>query len=283
VSEIELFTFKDHQVRTLLIDGVPWFLAVDVCAICALKDTSSALRKVDDRDVRRLRRSDTPHLFLGIAPQVQEVTVVNESGLYDLVFQSQKDEAREFKRWVTSDLLPRYRRGELAVAPAFDPASLSRLDILKLAMQAEEEKAVLEAALESAAPAIEHYDRYVSEDDVMLVKDWANLFGLSDPAGRQLLLDKNIIYRKLVTRRFSGKAARHVDVFEWRAYADRVTFAWFDLRPQERVERYHNGQLRQTLYVRRVFALELGRKVGLTQPQIPGIDVAVTSESGDAA
>lgn len=145
MNEIELYTFNGHQVRTILIDGNPWFIAADVCAICALRDTSSALRKVDDRDVRRLRRSDTPQHFRGIAPQVQEIAVVNESGLYDLVFQSTKQEARDFKRWVTSDLLPRYRRGELAPA-----RELTRLELIDIARAAEvgrlEEKAAREIA-----------------------------------------------------------------------------------------------------------------------------------------
>lgn len=171
---------------------------------------------------------------------------------------------------------------EAETAPAFDPASLSRLDILRLAMQAEEEKAVLEAALESAAPAIEHYDRYVSEDDVITVKDWAALFGLSEPKGRALLVEKNIIYRKLIGRTFSESKGEMVDVFEHRAYANRVTFDWFDLRPQLNVRRHHNNQLRHTLYVRSFRALELGRKVGLTQQQqIPGTEIA--RRGGDAA
>lgn len=123
--------------------------------------------------------------------------------------------------------------------------------------------------------------RYVSEDDVITVKDWAALFGLSDPAARTLLAEKRIIYRILIGRVFSESKGDMVDVHEWRAYAGRVTFEWFDLRPQLNVRRHHNNQLRHTLYVRSFRALELGRKVGLTQPIIPGSDVAV--RGGDAA
>ncbi len=170
---------------------------------------------------------------------------------------------------------------EAETALAFDPASLSRLDILRLAMQAEEEKAVLEAALESAAPAIAYHDRYVSDDDVTLMKVWAAQFGLTEPQARDLLVEKNIIYRLLIGERWSEKERRKVPEYEWRARAGRVTFAWFDLRPQHNVRRHHNGQVRQTLYIRQFFALDLARKVGLTQPQIPGTDVAL--RGGDAA
>lgn len=219
----------------------------------------------------------------------QRVSYLTEAGFYRALGQRQaarigddriRAAVERFQSWVFGEVLPKLRRGETP-APGFDPASLSRLDILRLAMQAEEEKAVLEAALESAAPAIEHYDRYVSEDDVITVKDWAALFGETEPKGRALLIEKRIIYRKVIGRTFSESKNAMVDVHEYRAYADRVTFDWFDLRPQHNVRRHHNNQLRHTLYVRSVRALELGRKVGLTQPQIPGTDVAV--RGGDAA
>lgn len=171
------------------------------------------------------------------------------------------------------------RQAETALA--FDPSTLSRLDILRLAMQAEEEKAVLEAALESAAPAIAYHDRYVSDDDVQIIKVWGAQYGLTDPEARDLLVKKNIIYRLFIGERWSEKQRKKVPEYEWRARAGRVTFAWFDLRPQHNVARHHNGQVRQTLYVRQFFALELGRKVGLTSPVLPGTDVAL--RGGDAA
>lgn len=155
---------------------------------------------------------------------------------------------------------------EAEVAPAFDPAKLSRLDILRLAMQAEEEKAVLEAALESAAPAIAYHDRYVIDSDVMTVKTWGAQFGLTEPKARDLLLSKNVIYRMSIGFRWSGKAGRAVEEFEYRARAGRVTFEWFDLRPQHAAPRHHNGQVRQTLYIRQQYSLQLGTKVGLTTP-----------------
>ena len=113
------FTYEDFQVRTVLIDGEPWFVAADACAVLALRDTSSALKMVDPEDLQRLCRSDTPQFFGGIAPQVQEITVVNESGLYALIFHSRKPEAKKFKRWVTHEVIPQIRKtGRYEVAPA---------------------------------------------------------------------------------------------------------------------------------------------------------------------
>jgi DNA-damage-inducible protein D len=173
------------------------------------------------------------------------------------------------------------RTRQAETAPAFDPASLSRLDILKLAMQAEEEKAVLEAALESAAPAIAYHERFVVNDDASTVKDWAASWNLTGPQAWEKLLAANIVYRKTVGYRWSKSKGRMVEEYEYRARAGRVTFDWFDLRPQHNAPRLHNGQVRHTLYVRQAFALELGRKVGLSQPAIPGSDVVL--RGGDAA
>lgn len=213
----------------------------------------------------------------------QRVSFLTEKGFYRVLGQRQAARVTDpeirkfvarFQDWVYGDVLPKLRRGELVNASTFDPASLSRLDILRLAMQAEEEKAVLEAALESAAPAIAYHDRYVSDDDVTLMKVWAAQHGLTEPQARDLLVEKNIIYRILIGERWSEKERRKVPEYEWRARAGRVTFGWFDLRPQHNVARHHNGQVRQTLYIRQFFALDLARKVGLTQPQLPGTEIA---------
>lgn len=138
------------------------------------------------------------------------------------------------------------------------------------------------AALESAAPAIAFHDRYVSADDVLTVKAWAAQFGLTDPQARALLIERNIIYRMSIGMRWSSSKRRLVEEFEYRARASRATFGWFDLRPQHDAPRHHNGQVRQTLYVRQQHALALGAKVGLTS-QLPDGDVARADGQDGAA
>lgn len=129
-TDMELFRHEGHELRTLRIADEPWFVAADVCSMLTLKDTTSAMRLVDDEDRRRLRRSDTPLFWRGIAPQVQEVSLVNESGVYALIFQSYKPEARAFKRWVTHEVLPTIRRtGRFAAnqaAPTVDVTAMAR-------------------------------------------------------------------------------------------------------------------------------------------------------------
>ena len=142
---------------------------------------------------------------------------------------------------------------------------LTRADLARMILEAEEEKSILAAALESAAPAIAYHERHISEsDDIVVVKVWGAWFGLTEPKAFELLREKKVIYRELIGRRWSNSKQRMEDVYEYRAYAGRC-FDWFDLRPQHNAPRHHNGQVRQTLYVRAFFADDLASKLGLTR------------------
>lgn len=156
------------------------------------------------------------------------------------------------------------RTREAETRPNAHPELVSRSDLARMVLEAEEEKKVLESALESAAPAIAYHERYVSNDDVATAKTWGAQFGLTERQAYSLLVEKNIVYKHSIGRRWSGSKQKVVEEYEYRARAGRVTFAWFDLRPQHNAPRHHNGQVRQTLYVRQEHALDLGRKVGLS-------------------
>lgn len=90
------------EVRSVVKDGEPWFVAVDVCKALEIKNNRDALGRLDD-DEKGVVSTDT----LG---GEQEVGVVNESGLYALVLGSRKPEANAFKRWITHDVIPAIRK-----------------------------------------------------------------------------------------------------------------------------------------------------------------------------
>ena len=109
----QVFTFNssDQQVRSVLINGEPYFVAKDICAILGISNHKDAVSRLDD-DERRGSVMPTPS-------GTQELTVVNESGLYHLIFQSRKSEAKAFRKWVTSEVLPQLRKtGKYEVKPA---------------------------------------------------------------------------------------------------------------------------------------------------------------------
>lgn len=101
MSALTVFNFKNNEIRTVAIDGEPWFVAKDVAEILGL-DTAAIARSVDDED-KALHIMQTPG-------GDQEMTVINESGLYSMLLKSRKKEAKAFKRWVTSEVLPSIRK-----------------------------------------------------------------------------------------------------------------------------------------------------------------------------
>ncbi|MGN6019831.1 antA/AntB antirepressor family protein [Corynebacterium striatum] len=153
---------------------------------------------------------------------------------------------------------------------AKEPAQLSPEELMARAIKvADSTIKELEAktadqalALEAAKPKVEYYDHCVSiESDVMTVKDWGAHFGLTEPQARQKLLDAKMIYRKVQTREWSSRKGDVVDRNEYRAYAAYRNL--FDLRAQHNAPRYHNGQVRQTLYVRAGWAITVAKNAGI--------------------
>ncbi len=97
------FNFGQQQVRTLLVGGEPWFVASDVCDALELVGRSRNFTRMLDEDEKGAHIVSTPG-------GAQEMQVVNESGLYALIFKSRKPEAKRFKKWVTSEVLPAIRK-----------------------------------------------------------------------------------------------------------------------------------------------------------------------------
>lgn len=94
--------FDGHEVRMIHIDGVTWFVAADVCKVLGIGNATRAVERLED-DEKGLTTSKT----LG---GDQEVNVVNEPGLYALIFTSRKPEAKRFKHWVFHEVLPMIRK-----------------------------------------------------------------------------------------------------------------------------------------------------------------------------
>ena len=104
MQQVMLFENEEFgEIRTLMIDGQPYFVGKDVAEILGYSNTRDALSKrVDDED-KGVAKCDT----LG---GIQELTIINESGFYSLVLSSKLETAKKFKRWVTSEVLPSIRQ-----------------------------------------------------------------------------------------------------------------------------------------------------------------------------
>lgn len=104
MNNIQIFNNTEFgTVRTMVIDNEPWVVGKDVAEILGYKDTSDAMRRhVDDEDKLTRRFTDSG--------QNREMYIINESGLYSLILSSKMPNARKFKRWVTSEVLPAIRK-----------------------------------------------------------------------------------------------------------------------------------------------------------------------------
>ena len=99
MNDLRIYNFNSNEVRTLLIENEPWFILKDVCEVLGIKNPTQCADRLDE---------DERSMF-NIGRQ-GEVNIVNESGLYKVIFQSKKQEAKKFTKWVTSEVLPSIRK-----------------------------------------------------------------------------------------------------------------------------------------------------------------------------
>jgi len=104
------FEYGDVEVRTIVVDGEPWFVAADVCAVLGIANSRDALTRLDEADIRQTD--------VRSGGQNRQVKIVNESGLCDLIIRSDKPQAKPFRRWVTSEGLPSIRKTGSCGTPA---------------------------------------------------------------------------------------------------------------------------------------------------------------------
>ena len=129
MNEIQSFQFHNHNVRTINIDGDPWFVGKDVADVLGYSNTRDALiEHVDMEDRMIAQKSDFPTLDI-VSPR--GMIIVNESGLYSLVLASRLPNAREFKHWVTSEVLPAIRKtGHYSLQQSDDNAVDTRKELV---------------------------------------------------------------------------------------------------------------------------------------------------------
>ncbi|MFW9594008.1 MAG: Bro-N domain-containing protein, partial [Macromonas sp.] len=131
MGNLQTFRFTDTLIlRGFLRDGEPWFVAADVCAALEIGNVSMAANRLD-ADEKDISTVDT----LGGA---QELVVINESGLYSLILTSRKPEAKKFKKWVTSEVLPSIRKTGSYTAPAAQPTPKPKQPRIKQPSQVKE-------------------------------------------------------------------------------------------------------------------------------------------------
>ena len=169
----QVFNFGDYEVRTLIKEGEPWFVAKDVCDVLDIQNTTQATGRLDE---------DERSMF-NIGRQGM-TNIINESGLYSLILASRKPEAKAFKKWVTSEVLPSIRKqGKYEVKPTV-PQSYSQalLEAGRLAAIVEQQELLMQEQKEAlilAAPKVEYVDNFVERGNNRSLTDVAKELEIS--------------------------------------------------------------------------------------------------------
>ena len=107
MNEVQVFQFRENEVRVVNVDGEPWFVAKDVADVLGYSETNRMTARLDDDEKSKIKST----VLVGLKNVGNnDVTIISESGLYNAVLGSSKPEAKAFKKWVTSEVLPSIRK-----------------------------------------------------------------------------------------------------------------------------------------------------------------------------
>lgn len=194
MSNIQIFKYQTNEVRTVEINGEPWFVLKDVCVVLGMDSTQ--LKKVADR----LEADEKGRTQITTPGGMQESWVINESGLYNVILRSDKPEAKPFRRWVTGEVLPSIHKsgGYIAGQEELNPQELMAKALLvaqKVLNDRETRIKELTAQNQIMQPKAEYFDALVARNLLTNFRDTAKELGVREKAFIGWLLDNKYVYR----------------------------------------------------------------------------------------
>lgn len=189
MSNIVPFDFEGAAVRVVDRGGDPWFVLADVCRVLEIGNSADAARRLDD-DEKGVDTIDTPG-------GLQEMVVINESGLYSLILTSRKDAAKRFKKWVTADVLPTIRKtGGYGQINVRDPAQLTQvaIQLIEVNRELQHRAERAEKLVEAAAPKTNFYDQFVNAEGLFGLHNAARALGQGPQKFVQMLKQGYLFY-----------------------------------------------------------------------------------------
>ncbi|MBC8546449.1 phage antirepressor KilAC domain-containing protein [Clostridiaceae bacterium NSJ-31] len=198
MNELQIFEYQNNEVRTIERGGEPWFVLKDVCKILNIGNPADVYNRLDD-DEKGVGQIDT----LG---GTQKANIVNESGLYNVILRSDKPEAKPFRKWVTSEVLPSIRKHGAYMTPETLEAAIFNPDtIIRIATALKEEQdkrkaleatnAALTVDNQIMKPKAEYFDELVDRNLLTNFRETAKQLEVGEREFIRFLLDKKFIYR----------------------------------------------------------------------------------------
>lgn len=173
MNEVQIFSFEGNQVRTVEIEGEPWFVGRDVASVLGYSNPSKAVIIHVDEEDKQILSSQNGNL--GNIPN-RGLLIVNESGLYSLILSSKLPRAKEFKRWVTSEVIPTIRKhgAYMTDQKAFDVVH-NKSGLIDLLQQAADQLREKNIQIEEMRPKALFADSVSSSSSTISVGDLAKI------------------------------------------------------------------------------------------------------------
>lgn len=210
MNELQNFNFNNLLVRTVLIDGEPWFVAKDVADILEYSDTQAMTRRLDKEDIMTDKLSGMN----------MKSTIINESGLYEAIIGSKKKEVKPFKRWITHEVLPTIRKhGAYMTDAKLEEVLLNPDTLISLATQLKEERQArlglekensqLNLELAAATEKTTYLDLIFESPDDILITQIAQDYGFSAVKFNRILnelrIQRKVNKQWVLYSRYMGK------------------------------------------------------------------------------
>lgn len=192
MNELQVFTYGGNEVRTVQKDGEPWFVLKDVSDILGLTDTNKISTRLDQDELTRIK-------FVS-GGQSREMLCINESGLYNVILRSDKPEAKPFRKWVTSEVLPSIRKtgGYIAGQENLTPEELMAKALMvaqKTLAEREARIADLTVQNQIMQPKALYFDELVERGTLTNFRETAKQLCIPPKRFVAFLMEKKYVYR----------------------------------------------------------------------------------------
>lgn len=200
MNDLQIFKNEEFgEIRTLEINNEPWFVAKDICEILDIKNSRQALTRLD--------KDEKADVILNDGSQNRNMSIINEYGLYNLVLASRKKEAREFKRWITHEVIPSIRKhgGYIAgqeemtedeiMAKALLVANNKINELKSKNNNLEIQNSQLLVSNETMKPKAEYFDELVDRNLLTSFRETAKALKIKEKKFINFLLNHKYIFR----------------------------------------------------------------------------------------
>lgn len=201
MNELQTFNFEDLPVRKIEVDGEPFFVGKDVAEILGYTRPSEAIKSHVDEDDKLIRQ-------VTVSGQKRNMVIINESGLYSLIFDAAKQsknesirkKAKRFKRWVTEDVLPSIRKHGIYATDNVieqilrDPDYI--INVLTEYKKEKEHNLLLQQQVGELKPKADYYDQILKSKKLITVNAIAKDYGMSAQALNKILHDLKVQFKQ---------------------------------------------------------------------------------------